>query len=417
MNNVLLEKYLQYVFQNVPYYRENIDKDIQSHPIELFNKIPILNKQDVLSKEALFLSDRYKYDFYSGRLLKKHTSGSTGTCLNVYWSLSDDVMSNLTAWKYRQRWYNVEPADKFLSFHTSIYRKNHFMEDPDKILYSDANISVNKLYLNNDQLKDIMDEINQFDPIWILVQPSVLDIFVKRLIHYKEERFFKRIKYIELNGEYLQEGMRDNFQKYFPNAKIANMYGAMEVGTIALECPCGNMHVLSNNVYVEVMDSIEENPPIRNQVLITSLKNTVMPFIRYSIGDRAALLNRKCKCGCNEPIIQLIAGRIGQNIILPSGEEIPSYTILFAIERINAEYGSPVIQFKAVQKSNDTVYVYLELKDDFKKWLPAIETTFNDCMSKYLGNSITWKLDTYANYSADLSMKNQFFELAEEAEV
>lgn len=313
MSKRLLEECLKYTFENVPYYRDTIDKNICLKPLELFKNIPVLNKETVLSNKHLFLSDFYKADYYAGNLIQKHTSGSTGICLEVFWSMLDDAMSNLSAWKYRRKWYDVDPKSKFLSFHSSIYKANHFIEDPEMILYDkDINISVNKLYLTDKNIEYIADKINAFAPVWILVQPSVLYSLIHLLKKKENACFFDRIQYIELTGEYLQSGLLSYFKSYFPKAKIANMYGAIEFGTIALECPHGHMHIISNNVYVELTE--------QNTVLLTSLKNTVMPLLRYEIGDRAVLKKTSCSCGGDDLTIELKAGRIGQNII-PAGRQ------------------------------------------------------------------------------------------------
>ena len=35
---------------------------------------------------------------------------------------------------------------------------------------------------------------------------------------------------------------------------MTNQYGCYEANSIAYECPCGNLHWMEENIYVEVLD-------------------------------------------------------------------------------------------------------------------------------------------------------------------
>ena len=49
----------------------------------------------------------------------------------------------------------------------------------------------------------------------------------------------------------LFDDLREQTSNVFKHALIANMYGSEEMNGIAIECPFHNMHVISENVYVE----------------------------------------------------------------------------------------------------------------------------------------------------------------------
>ena len=84
----------------------------------------------------------------------------------------------------------------------------------------------------------------------------------------------------------------------FFNCKVASQYGCYEVNSIAYECPFHKLHVMTENVYVEIVED--------NQICITSKHNRVMPFVRYKVGDRGRLCTDKnCSCGSQEPILEL----------------------------------------------------------------------------------------------------------------
>lgn len=93
------------------------------------------------------------------------------------------------------------------------------------------------------------------------------------------------LKYIEMTGEELTDGLRFRIQECF-HCPVADQYGANEVNSIAYECPEGNLHCMEDNVYVEILDD-EGNPVPEGEagnIYVTTCHNHAMPFIRYGIG-------------------------------------------------------------------------------------------------------------------------------------
>ena len=90
------------------------------------------------------------------------------------------------------------------------------------------------------------------------------------------------LKYIEMSGEYLFDNYKKQIEETF-DVYTANQYGCNEANEIAYEFKCRNMHVIENNVIVEVL---KDGKPVINEegdIYVTSLKNFAMPF--YSLSD------------------------------------------------------------------------------------------------------------------------------------
>lgn len=116
-------------------------------------------------------------------------------------------------------------------------------------------------------------EILDYNPVWMILQPSIAVILCQ--IAEKNNSTPSNLKYIELTGEELSDAARKKIQSVF-RCYIANQYGCKEVNSIAFECPEGNMHCMSSNVYVEVTDT-------DNLIYVTSLNNHIMPFIIWRV--------------------------------------------------------------------------------------------------------------------------------------
>jgi len=369
MENNMLEIMLKHSFNTVPFY---IKQQINSW--DDFNNIPIITKETVSSHPFDFLSSRYVKQYEQGKLINKKTSGSTGKCLNVYWTPYDDALTNLEAWKYRHRWYGVSIKDKYISFHSTVYFSNRLAEDDTLVVYRGNNLSLNKNRLTKNNVDEYFNMIEKFNASWMFTQPSVLQLLLKYASS-SHLRILNQFKYIELTGEYLASSIANYFKTMLPNVKFANMYGATEMGCIALECPYGYMHILQN-AKVEVLDN-NYNTPVdcEGNIVLTTLKNFAMPLIRYRIGDRGYITHHfQCNCGFIGDNINVTVGREGDIIYSPDGNDKTCYSLLKVVEFVNDEYNDPITQFNFVQNGPGSLLMYLNIKPSFRSWKGTIES-------------------------------------------
>ncbi len=387
---VKLQKIVRHAYHTVPFYHRLFE---ESHltPEDItcvkdLSKLPILVKEQLQSEVHDHLSSSYSVQYMNGLLIEKRTSGSTGKCLKIFWSISDSTLSDAGAWKYRGKWYGVTPQDRYLSFHTTLYAGNRLIQNQE-ILQKEhgVNLSINKMNLHRANLKEYYRRIKEFNPGLILGQPSILEILAGFLL--ENHLTLDGVRYIEMTGEYLTRAVRDHIGRAFPQAKIANMYGSNETGTIALECPNGHMHLVESNTVVEID---KQNPEDEDgNVLVTSLRNTAMPILHYALGDRAKIFSVECEYA-SSPAIEVTAGRVGQTIHLPNGEVKGCYVLLHPVEYINNDLNNPITQFQVVQKTPDTFDVYLALAPQFKNWKKAISEIYEREAAVAVGAGLTW---------------------------
>ena len=165
----------------------------------------------------------------------------------------------------------------------------------------------------------------------------------------------QNLSYIELTGEILLEGTRQKLKEVF-KCEIANQYGCHEANSIAYECPHNKLHCMEDNIYVEIVDN--EGKEVRDgkegNIVITTLNNHAMPFIRYKIGDRGVIDHNHevCKCGNKSPVLKLSSGRVNDYIVLDDGSRINAYVFVKAIETVNMELDNIILQFRVVQKED-----------------------------------------------------------------
>lgn len=141
-------------------------------------------------------------------------------------------------------------------------------------------------------------------PKVFFVYPSHFVPFTEKLMKLAKLRSFN-VTHIITGGEPLSDRTRSFLAEKW-NAEVFLQYSSTEVGPIAWECPEHNgMHLIEESVHTEVIDTnsqanIEEGT---GRVLVTSLYEKAMPFIRYAIGEIAQITRQPCRCGWDSPRI------------------------------------------------------------------------------------------------------------------
>lgn len=422
MNKVTEKKPYEDIFNHatatVPYYASGNPSHNDAQSVQQsWLQLPALSKSIVQHSPKDFISNKYLSEYHSGKLSNKKTSGSTGVCMGIYWSINDYARANREAWKYRQKWYGISMNDRYICFHTTLYSGNNFVDEEMPVLKKSVYLSFSK-NLINEKIHDYFLLISSFAPVWMLAQPSVLYIMLN-LATDEELGILKKLTYIELTGEFLQPGMLQYFKSKLPSTSISNMYGTTETGCISLQCPYGHNHII-NNAYVEIYKDdksiCSSDNDSHNQygedgnIVLTGLKNTVMPLLKYKIGDYGNIKRVNCACGFKGCDIELKIGRTGEIITLPNGMQKPSFVLWYAIEAINSEYNNPIIRAYFKQKEDYSIEAYINLKKEFCNWEKSIFSSLTEYLYKSVSSEISYVIISASNENLNESNKQPFFE-------
>lgn len=130
------------------------------------------------------------------------------------------------------------------------------------------------------------------------------------------------ISYAEMLYPHVRELLEETF-----DCRVADFYNCEEIGNVAWQCP-ENPNLMHPNPATSWLESVDENgDPVPygrvGRLVITNLYNRTMPFIRYALGDRGALLPPgRCACGFHGPAMRLTEGRDENFFVLPDDREI-----------------------------------------------------------------------------------------------
>lgn len=313
---------------------------------DAFEKIPFIDKSEIINNGNNVISAGYVPMYLSKELMIERTSGSSGQYMEIYWDKKDFTKSMMQLWLLRKKYYGILPTDKMCYFFT-VYKE---MVEDEQDEHLEKNVwGFSKINLSTSRIIEIYKKMCEFKPKWLMLQPSIAVLLCQCIKNYSLEKL-DCVEYIEFSGEILTDEVRKMTKEIF-NCQIADQYGANELNSIAYECPCGNMHVMDSNVYVEIIDETGKN--VKNQcgeICVTTLTNNAMPLIRYKIGDIGMITDKNCTCGNTAPVMSLMSGRKNDFVLCEDRTQITAYSFVKAIDIVNLKINGAIKQFNIIQK-------------------------------------------------------------------
>lgn len=338
-----LELMLKYVSEHNDFYKKRIKEYGIKDPFDI-TQWPVLTREELQANRYNMFSDGYKTKYFNKLLYRKSSSGSSGMPVNVYWDYNDYYHSSIYLWRLRAKYHQITPLSKRVLF--TFANNSPFNPTDNLVIHNVSQYSLNincACIQDNQRLMEVIRRITDFSPEWLYIQPSIL----ARLTQcYRKYNLIvpKSLRYIESFGELLSEFRRKQFETFF-NVPIVDMYGSEEHNGIAYECPYGRMHILDDNVQVEILkDGIISNHG-EGEAIITNLNNHAMPLIRYNQGDVIIKSrNTACLCESSEDHVEVIKGR--QYQILKDGKfEISPFLLNEVVSEVQNQYDDPIWEY------------------------------------------------------------------------
>jgi phenylacetate-CoA ligase len=356
--------------------------DIASYPILEKNEITENFKQMISNIDVPF-----KYG---------QTSGSTGVPLRFLVSNNYIAYQNAVYWRFLS-WYNIKPYDKYvLLWGQKSSTRNSIKSTLRKFFYA-PEYAINVFDLNKDTFVKHYNNISRKKPVHFRAYTSAAKQFAELASNLNINIQDIGFKLVTVTSEILLKKDREYIESIF-GCKVANEYGASEIGQFAFECPDGGLHICDDANYIWT--------DAGNEVIVTNYRNLKFPFINYKIGDSVILSDNKCSCGRTLPLIKRVEGRSGDQIISPSGEKLSQYFFYYLFNEIDARFGNNCInKFKIIQKNN-TFNLYLVKGAQFNE--NSIKF-IHERMYKKIGNEIRIKISFTDEIKKDLSGKMGFF--------
>jgi len=373
-----LGDFIRYCYAHVPYVRTCLQQagiePSQIQNVKDLAVLPRMSKAEVQKNRELLRSD------VAGQLASLATGGSTGTPLIF------DIGKRRTAARVacRQRvdrWWGVSVGDPEIALWGSpieLTNQDRLRSVRDWLLRTRL---LSAFEMNEATMSRYLDILEEGDCRQLFGYPSA--IYLLCLQARKENRRLRRlaIKVAFVTGEVLYPHQR-TFIAETLNCPVANGYGGRDSGFISHECPQGGMHVLTDAVIVEILNTQGQpaEPGELGEIVVTDLYSHEAPFLRYATGDLAAWSRDRCPCGRALPLLERIEGRANDCIVAADGRIINALAMVYPVREVDG-----VEEFRIFQKEVDYFSVQLVCNDRFR---PESEDHIRNAWSNLLRTSL-----------------------------
>jgi phenylacetate-CoA ligase len=335
---------VRFAWDNVPLYRRHYEaagfSPDQLRQPEDVAKVPTTRK-------ALFqpaeLQDCIARGYDPNVLVKKRTSGSSGSPLNIYYTPEDRLYRTLMHLR--------------ILFKNGMKIRDHMAHISDSRHATDERYGFQKLgFLPKDFIYAAdsagkqLEDLSRVNPDVIYSYSSSMALLAAEVETQGECPIHPRL--IFTTGELLRAEDRDSINRAF-DVTLRDIYGVVEMGDIAWQCPAGEgYHLNTDSFWVEIdAGGRPASPGEAGRLIITNLHSRAMPFLRYEVGDvLTAAHDDPCPCGCTFLRIQVLQGRADDWLYTAEGRKVSP--LIFVVASIPG-----VLQYRMIQTGYDHLIV------------------------------------------------------------
>lgn len=322
----LLVPLLEHARSQTSLYRERLSPFFTANGFDFarWAEVPILTRADAQKNAARLRAE--VLPAHAGPVTAEETSGSTG---RPFEHLRNELahVANIAFTDRAFRWWKMDGNKTMASF-TS--RRKHLAPPPHGSSITGWRVGCSGWHHTIDMWADTDVQID-----WLLARrPHYLTAYSSTLLALAEtvqrRNLDLRFEAVVSNATAISDEIRATCRDVF-GVEPMDHYGAQEVGSIAAECPhCRQYHVNAEGVLVEILrdDGSECAPGETGRVIVTSLYNYAMPFIRYEVGDYAVTSARDVKCRIKLPSLARVLGRYRSTFTLKDGRIIYPYVAI-----------------------------------------------------------------------------------------
>lgn len=297
---------------------------------------PILEKQALRGDARSFVAS----DRDPAKLFHDHTSGTSGTSLDI-WLSRETVRGWYALFEARcRRWYGVSRHDRWAILGGQLVVPRAQTKPP----YWVWNAGLNQLYLSSyhfsaDNIAAYLDALGRYRVRFLLGYTSSL--YELASVALERGLSAPQMKVAITNAEPVFDYQREAIQRAF-GCPVRETYGMAEIAAAASECEHGRLHLWPEAGITEVFDG---------DLVCTGLFNPDMPLIRYRTGDRVVMAGSEpCSCGRCLPVLASIEGRVDDVLYTADGRRVGRLDPVF-------KQGVPIQEAQIVQEALDLIRV------------------------------------------------------------
>lgn len=337
---------LQRAATKVPYYRQqwaerrrNGDKSSWDY----LENWTILEKLTLRARGAEFVAD----DCQISKMYCDHTSGTTGTSLNL-WLTAQTVKHWYAMFEARwRRWYGISRQDRWAILGGQLVTPIRQRKPPFWVW----NAGLNQLYMSSYHLspeltKYYVEALVKHRVKYVWGYSSALYSLAQEIV--RQGRKDIRMEVAVTNAEPLFDYQREIIAAGF-NCPVRETYGMAEMVAAASECSHNRLHQWLDAGIIETNRQSNQSTQFAD-FICTGLVNSDMPLIRYRVGDCGSLSGEKCDCGKTLPLFEKIEGRVDDMLLTKDGRQVGRLDPVFKSDL-------PIIEAQIIQQTLEDILV------------------------------------------------------------
>jgi phenylacetate-CoA ligase len=319
-------------FDHVPAYRRLLRQSgVDASRVKGLADLPIL---PALEKQWLFRDpespDRIHDRIDPSRCVETSTGGYTGLPVRIYLTRAEMLFRRL---QLLAEWRRLVHLPAFLR----VADVGAWLEDDaEHVRVRRGPVSILRVS-NALPIEKQVRLISEFRPHVVSGYPTTAVLLAERW-----SAAGRPPRLIATRGEILHPAERATMAEAF-GCRVSDFYNCEEIGNVASECPVDPsvLHVNTDVCAIEIVDDEWRPAPPgqEGRILLTSLYNRAMPFIRYFVGDRGTRLaesrerGRACACGSDRPRMAVVEGRDDDFLIMPDGVRLSPRIVATTVKR------------------------------------------------------------------------------------
>ena len=314
------------------------------HSLEDLKRLPILTKRE-LKQHFHELYDRTRVR----EAVLSQSSGTTAEPTQFLLTRQQTVLELSYEWRF-WLWVGYRPYARVAAFRHYIPKEAGAPISKYERVSNMLFFSVHDMY--ESRLGEYVDAFNRFRPWLVHGYPTSIYIFANHVLEHGLR--LHRPRSIVTSSETLLPQHRQTIERAL-GAPVYDWYGTNE--RILTACQCERRAEYHMNAEAGIAELLETEGGSgaageAKSLVLTGLVNTIMPLIRFDVGDLAVPGTGPCPCGRGLPTIKGFVGRTDDILVTHEGKHVAPVRFYTLFEKY-----PQVDQFQVVQLKPDFVEV------------------------------------------------------------
>lgn len=301
-------------FWKARFQRYGVDPNTQE-PYREIGKLPVLRKQQVKQNYSSIVPDGFR----TSELLRRHTSGTTGSGLQ-FWQTVESRREQFAIWWRYRRWHELT-RNTWCGYFGGRRVVDVDQHQPPFWRYDipGKRVIFSNYHIAPDTVERYLGPIRRWDLTWLHGYPSSIALLSQLMLE-KDLSAPESVRIVTTGAENLLDSQRATIQEAF-DCQVREHYGLAESVANISECEHGQLHVDEDFSDVEFIPIEYETGQYR--IVGTNWSNPAFPLFRYDTGDIAHLRpEASCSCHRTGRVVEALHGREEDYVVIPSGARI-----------------------------------------------------------------------------------------------